>query len=71
MQQAYWDSKTYTIREDENNETAEDTLVLTVQSGGMPPFSTDEFSTMADLLNHLNQNGMSHLVWDEIEEEEI
>lgn len=70
MQQAYWDSKTYTIRDDEN-ENMQDTLVLTIQNGEMPPFSTNEFTTRADLLNFLNENGLSHLTWDEIEGEGI
>lgn len=70
MQQAYWDGKTYTIRDDENEEM-QDTFVLTIQQGEMPPFSTNEFTTRADLLNFISENGMSHLKWDEIEEEEI
>lgn len=71
MQQAQFNNLTYTIREDEDNETAEDTFVLTAQVEAMPPHETHEFKTMADLLNWLNENGCSNLVWDEIEEEEI
>lgn len=67
---AQFNSVVFTIREDEHNETAEDTLVLTVQDGQMPPRETHEFSTLADLLNWLNANGCSHLVWDEQRDEE-
>lgn len=59
----------FTIRQDEDNKTAQDTLVLTISRTGMPPHETHEFKLLADLLNYLNENGCPHLVWDEDREE--
>lgn len=69
--EAYWDGKTISAREDEN-ERLEDVVVLSISEGAMPPYFQQDFASVEEVERYiLNETAFPlYIDWRKVDPEQ-